>query len=874
MDSGINFESQHARMAAPGVWKPYEPLQRCPWGSKLRVLFANVMGAQGSNRHKEFIRDASTMDKAEKCHVICVQDVSKEAPFLPTGNFNVAFGSNVRITEQHHPNYEPKEDRKSFELSRVAFYIHKDIPSESWDVEFHDENPNAATLTIITDCGPLHIHNAYGHHEDGVWKLDMASLASYFSKHDNNLFGGDLNALHRHWDPAHGVPNSDARVKAGVEVYNATRNAGLDLLNTVGKHTYYKGLRPCSVLDLMFADPYVARRSKWRIAEEFTKFLTDHRITEVKLNMRPNRDVSPSFFCKPKDDEHAAKIVAHMNELFPPTPEAPLPPIDSEEALEELGKRIMKGSEKTITAFLSRPRRYLSPLPSYNDVPGIKHCHDQARIAKNLSEDPAVSREEQDTFYAQYLDWNNKAAGFQKTEKKKGWFNFISDGTKGNPHPYAKLAGRMMQPKESPKVPSIKHEGKIHVTAEQKTRAISSKWWKDRSSIDSKSTTVDDVLKTMHPSEVPQSITTARANGQLQLEKLQQVTVEEVRKLIDGLPSRRAPGHDLVTNAFLKLNRDNLVPWLVHFFNGCLRLCCLPTDCKFAKTVAVPKPKGSLSDPGNWRPIALLSSISKLLERVIVNRITKLNKRKRWIPFMQFGAEGQCTTKALQSLTNQVWHGWSLPRKHRKRSSILCFDIEGAYNDVDRATLLRILIRKGLPLWIIKWIASFLSNRSTTLELPGHKTEPKFFVNIGVPQGSPLSPILFLLFVSPILEEFIGEHDLGTKVTVGSYVDDMYLLVTSESYENNCLLIDEYFSRIKAWAVRLGITFKPSKFEFMHFKQGRTKRDRGIRCLPKIDDVSKREDVLRILGLQIEMGLNREAHVMGVGSAIHYNRLY
>ncbi|KXH42383.1 hypothetical protein CSAL01_04875 [Colletotrichum salicis] len=70
-------------------------------------------------------------------------------------------------------------------------------------------------------------------------------------------------------------------------------------------------------------------------------------------------------------------------------------------------------------------------------------------------------------------------------------------------------------------------------------------------------------------------------------------------------------------------------------------------------------------------------------------------------------------------------------------------DISGAYDHVDRQAFLRILVKFGVPDWLVKWIASFLSFRRSKLRAPGH-TSDWFYVNIGIPQGSPLSPILFI----------------------------------------------------------------------------------------------------------------------------------
>ena len=227
-----------------------------------------------------------------------------------------------------------------------------------------------------------------------------------------------------------------------------------------------------------------------------------------------------------------------------------------------------------------------------------------------------------------------------------------------------------------------------------------------------------------------------------------------------------------------------------------MALSHLPDEAKYAKTILLKKrDKPDYADPGSWRPVALLSSLSKTLERLFANSLREIGQHFKHLPMTQFGCAGKSSAKALQCLANQVYRGWAL-KGHIEKSSVLGFDIEGAYNAVSHSKLLEVLKEMDIPNWIVKFVESFLSNRSTTLELPGHKVEPPFYVDIGLPQGSPLSPILFLFFTAPLFKNLLDESEIGTKVQLIGYVDDLYLLVTSENEETNCRLLEKYFERI------------------------------------------------------------------------------
>ena len=113
------------------------------------------------------------------------------------------------------------------------------------------------------------------------------------------------------------------------------------------------------------------------------------------------------------------------------------------------------------------------------------------------------------------------------------------------------------------------------------------------------------------------------------------------------------------------------------------------------------------------------------------------------------GRSRRSTLLALDLLTSCVQTAWS----SRKNCvvSMLSLDISGAYDHVSTERLLRILQRKGLPEWVIKYVKNFMQGRRTRVAFDGYESE-WVQTNSGIPQGSPISPILFLFFISELLE--------------------------------------------------------------------------------------------------------------------------
>jgi hypothetical protein len=110
-------------------------------------------------------------------------------------------------------------------------------------------------------------------------------------------------------------------------------------------------------------------------------------------------------------------------------------------------------------------------------------------------------------------------------------------------------------------------------------------------------------------------------NNEFNLEASTLTSAREIKKIIKNLKNSKAPGFDNIPNILLKnLSRKALV-FLTHIFNSCFKLSYFPKSWKHANIIPVPKPGKDLSNPSSYRPISLLSSISKSFERVILKRL-------------------------------------------------------------------------------------------------------------------------------------------------------------------------------------------------------------------------------------------------------------
>ena len=191
--------------------------------------------------------------------------------------------------------------------------------------------------------------------------------------------------------------------------------------------------------------------------------------------------------------------------------------------------------------------------------------------------------------------------------------------------------------------------------------------------------------------------------------------------------------------------------------------------------VVLRKPgKKDYSDPKAYRPITLLKIPGKVFEKIVQKRLVFLSREI--LPREQFGArEGYCVSDAVLELVHRG-------KTNRADTTAMMIDIKGAFDNVNRDTLLETMKRYKLPSAVISWVYHFISDRRASMLVDGVRGEEKS-VDTGVPQGSPVSPLLFLLYTTP-LYELIKEQG----ASVSGFVDDITVHVAGEKTKNSSKL--------------------------------------------------------------------------------------
>jgi len=291
--------------------------------------------------------------------------------------------------------------------------------------------------------------------------------------------------------------------------------------------------------------------------------------------------------------------------------------------------------------------------------------------------------------------------------------------------------------------------------------------------------------------------------------------ISAISKCVDS----SAPGPDKMTWRHWKLiiKNDECLSRIINIADACINLGHWPKYFKVSTTVIIPKPnKTSYDNLKAFHPIVLLNTLGKLIEKVIAERLQHLVASNNFIhPSQLGGLKFKSTTDAGIALTHIIRSGWA---KGRSTSS-LAFDISQFFPSLNHRLLVLILEKAGLDAKVTNFFANYLIQRSTNY-LWNNLSSPSFEVNVGVSQGSVLSPILSTLYLSPLI--YIIEkrfENLNLPISILSFVDNGLFIVQNKSFSiSNSLLFCGY-NILSNLLNSFGLIIEHSKTEIFHFNR-------------------------------------------------------
>ena len=300
-------------------------------------------------------------------------------------------------------------------------------------------------------------------------------------------------------------------------------------------------------------------------------------------------------------------------------------------------------------------------------------------------------------------------------------------------------------------------------------------------------------------------------NAQTQSFYLFKTNVNEVEKLLEKIKSNKSPGYDDLTPKFIQLCAPLLSPILAKLFNLMTVTGLYPQDFKLAKVIPIHK-SGDTSSINNYRPISILSSLNMIFEKLLYKRIYKYLVKYKILYKYQYGfRSGHSTIQALIEMTDQI----KMAINNQELFGGIFIDLTKAFDTVSHDILLGKMKKYGFRGITHKLFESYLKNRKQYVQVGKTKSQSRN-VLYGVPQGSVLGPLLFLIFI----------NDLPNCCPSGNtriFADDTNIFLISKDIKELETQIKLVMCQLEKWLIINKLTLNAKKSSYTIFRSPRLK---------------------------------------------------
>ena len=291
-------------------------------------------------------------------------------------------------------------------------------------------------------------------------------------------------------------------------------------------------------------------------------------------------------------------------------------------------------------------------------------------------------------------------------------------------------------------------------------------------------------------------------------DSIPRIDVAQLDSLLMETKAHSAPGEDSVTYDILKLCSSKTRGIICRLFNECLSQNVFPCAWKSAKVRMLPKPGRDKYQACNYRPISLLSCLGKMLERYIYKYLLQELNQKQFFNKNQAGfRKNRMTGEHLFRLAQQTSNGF----KQRKCTLGLFLDVKAAFDSVWKNGLKSKINKIGLSRQVRNLLFSFLDERTLRVCVDGTWSEI-VSLEAGTPQGSCLSPILYLIFVNDITDILNLE-----KLSASQFADDLGIWTTESDVKTATYIIQEAVQALEQWCRKWYVSMHPAKSKLILF---------------------------------------------------------
>ena len=640
------------------------------------------------------------------------------------------------------------------------------------------------SVRVYGKTGHITIHNTYVHHESSPLSINLQVGQG---KH---AIVGDFNARHPDWEPSSNKISQGSSSERGKALHALILNtADLVLANTPSVPTTFTN----STLTLSLVSAELAAGTSWEVIQDC---LSDrHMATLTKIQFDPptnHLSFTPRFIYSKADWKKLGELT-----------DKPITPPESEQIV---------SMENKLTTFVDAAFRAASksiPTTKPHDKIPPWECwwfDDNCKEAKKKLHSAVQSCLRKETNSRANLRRTRAATlNVYATAKHEAFNEICQDLNLGTPIASQWKRLRWLYNGGTPPKPSL--------IADAQARANESMaLFSDRSkshNLTPVAQILQERLFNIRTGKIEEAIGDKSATDT-------PFTITELNEALAPV-KKSAPGNDAISYMILSHLGPAFRYELLELINLSWHMKKLPTQWKLVPIIPVPK-----RDPGEFRPIALLSCIDKIMERMVLARL-KFQVGPLH-PSLVGCTQGRGTTDAiatLAKLASDARHGRSGPTTN---SLLHCFalfvDYKQAFELANSTTILHILSTdKKVQGNMLAWLQDYLSSRRGYTTVQNSVSDPLEFEN-GTPQGSILSPFLFNILIDKLLriiEDSLGK-ELSHKVTIVAYADD---LVIMSNHIHAPVLLNKAIDMLELASNILGLRINVQKTKAMAWTHSR-----------------------------------------------------
>jgi hypothetical protein len=327
--------------------------------------------------------------------------------------------------------------------------------------------------------------------------------------------------------------------------------------------------------------------------------------------------------------------------------------------------------------------------------------------------------------------------------------------------------------------------------------------------------------------------------------------VTNVANALRSLKTNKAVGPDLIHNCILKASSNHITEPLTRFFNKCLSESKFPDPWKLAHVTPLYK-KGQRELCSNYRPISLLSCVGKLFESCVHKYIYFFLSENKILSSSQSGfIPGDSTIYQLLSIYDNLCSSFD----NGVTTQAVYLDITKAFDRVWHRGLLHKLESVGIIGPMLDWFRDYLSNRKQAVVIRGEKSEFKSILS-GVPQGSVLGPLLFLIYINDIVENIRSDIKL--------FADDTSLSLPHDNPAIQADILNQDLNTIVEWSHKWKVDFNQTKTEVVDYTQGSHQCERLTFDNFELEPIN----IHKHLGIIFQSNFKWDTHIQSIASKV------